>query len=222
MVVCVTPPPVPVIVIVRLPVLPRELTWMVIVDVPEPGAAMELGLKLMVWPLPSPEADRLIAESKPPETAVVIVAVPELPLTTVTVVGDALMVKLGFTPVTVSETVVVFVVLPDVPVTVMRYVPVTVEEATVRVTVEVPAPAIGLVLNATVTPAGWPLADNVMFELNPPVTVLVIVELPEPPCATETEAGEADRLNPGVVEVLPESALIRPVPLGLPQPVARS
>ena len=96
------------------------------------------------------------------------------------------------------------------------------EEATVMVMVEVPAPAIGFVPKLTVTPEGWPLADKVMFELNPPVTVLVIVELPELPCATETEAGEADRLKPGDDEVLPESALIRPDPLGLPHPVAKS
>ena len=49
----------------------------------------------------------------------VIVAVPELLLATLIVVGDALMVKFGFVPVTVRETVVVSMVLPEVPVTVM-------------------------------------------------------------------------------------------------------
>ena len=107
-------------VMVRVPVLPRELTRIVMVAVPEPGAAIELGLKLTVCPLPCPEADKLIAESKPPEMVVVMVEEPELPLATVIAVGDALMVKFGFTPVTVSETVVVSVALPEVPVTVMR------------------------------------------------------------------------------------------------------
>jgi hypothetical protein len=66
-------------VMVRVPVLERELTRMVMVDVPEPGAAIELGLKVTVWPLACPEADKEMAELKPPEIVVVIVEVPELP-----------------------------------------------------------------------------------------------------------------------------------------------
>ena len=124
---------------VWLPALARELTVTFMVDVPEPGAAMELGLKLTLRPLPSPEADNLIAELKPPEIAVVIVELPELPGATVSDVGEAPMVKLGAVPVTVRMTVVDSTVLPEVPVTVMGYVPVTVEEATVIFMVEVPA-----------------------------------------------------------------------------------
>src|ERR1039457_2792347 len=138
------------------------------VDVPEPGAAMELGLKVTVWAFPCPEADKLIAELKPPEMPVVIVDVPELLRATLIDVGDALMVKLGVVPVTV------------------------------RVMVEVPAPVIEVGLKPTVTPVGWPVADKEMAESKPPVTVLVIVEVPALPCATETEAGEAERLKPGV------------------------
>lgn len=193
----------------------------VMVDVPEPGAAMELGLKVTVCPLPCPEADKLIAELKPPETAVVILDVPELPLATLIDVGDALTVKPGVVPVTVSETVVVSTVLPEVPVTLMLYVPATVDEATVSVMVEDPAPVIEVGLKATVTPVGWPLADNEMAELNPPVTVLVIVDVPEWPCATETEVGEAESVKPGPDE-LPARAAIKPAPLGLPHPVAKS
>jgi hypothetical protein len=118
-VVCVRPPPEPVTVIVRVPVLARLPTVTVIVEVPEPGAAIELGLKLIVTLLPPPEADSPIAELKPPEIAVVIVDLPELPLAMLIDVGDALIVKLGFVPVTVSLTVVVCVVLPEVPLTVM-------------------------------------------------------------------------------------------------------
>jgi len=220
-VVCVTPPPLPVMVIVRFPVLAVRLALTVMVDVPEPGAAIELGLKDTVTPLPPPEADKLIAELKPPEMAVVIVDVPELPLATLMDVGDALMVKLGAVPVTVSITVVVSTVLPEVPLTVMLYVPVAVDEATVTVIVEVPAPVIEVGLKPTVTPVGWPLADREIAESKPPVTVLVMVEFPALPCATVSEAGEAERLKPGV-EDEPASALIRPAPLGLPQPVARS
>jgi len=119
-VVCVTLPPLPVIVIVWSPSVASLPTAIVMVDVPAPGAAMELGAKVTVWVLPtSSEVDKAIAELKPPEIVVVIVVVPELPLATVTDEGDAPMVKLGLVPVTVSETVVVSVVLPEVPVTVM-------------------------------------------------------------------------------------------------------
>src|SRR5580700_2763079 len=111
--------------------------------------------------------------------------------------------------------------LPAVPVTLMLYVPGAVDGPTVIVMVEVPAPVIEVGLKPTVTPAGWPVADKAMAALNPPVTELVIVEVPALPCATETEAGEAERLKPGVLE-LPASALIRAAPFGLPKPVARS
>ena len=77
-VVRVLPPPVPVMVIVRLPTFAREPTLMVMVEEPEPGAAIELGLKVMVTLLPPPEADKPIAELKLPEIAVVTVEVPEL------------------------------------------------------------------------------------------------------------------------------------------------
>jgi hypothetical protein len=43
-------------------------------DVPEPGAAMEAGLKLTVTPVGWPLAVKAIAESKPPETVVVMTA----------------------------------------------------------------------------------------------------------------------------------------------------
>ena len=89
------------------------------VEVPEPGAAIEVGLKLTLILLPCPEADSPIAESNPPEMAVVIVEVPELPRTTVREAGEALMVKFGAVPVTVSDTVVVSTVMPEVPVTVI-------------------------------------------------------------------------------------------------------
>ena len=218
---CVWPPPLPVTVIVRVPVRERLLTLTVIVDVPEPGAATGFGLKLTELPLPCPVADRVMAELKPPEIVVVIVDVPALPRATLIEAGDALMVKFGLVPVTVSKTVVVATVLPEVPVTVMLYVPVAVDEATVIVIVEVPAPVIEVGLKPTVTPEGWPLAVSEMAELNPPVTVLVIVDCPELPCTTVSEAGDAERLKPGVDEV-PASELISPAPFGLPQPVARS
>ena len=90
------------------------------VEVPEPGAAMELGLKVTVWALPCPEADNLIAELKLPVTAVVIAALPDALLATVIEVGEAETVKpAGAAAVTVSETVAVCVRFPSVPVMVM-------------------------------------------------------------------------------------------------------
>ena len=77
----------------------------VIVDVPEPGAAIELGLKVTVCWFPSPEADKATAESKPFSAAVVMVEVPDEPLTTEIAVGEALMLKSApAAAVTVRET----------------------------------------------------------------------------------------------------------------------
>ena len=91
------------------------------VDVPDPGAAMELGLKLTVWPLPCPEADNVIAELKLPEIVVVIADLPDEPLDTEIEAGEAETVNPDVTAeVTVSETVVDSASPPPVPVTVME------------------------------------------------------------------------------------------------------
>lgn len=95
MAVCVTSPPVPVTMIAYVPVAVVEATVMVMFEEPEPGAAMDVGLKPTVTPVGWPFAVKATAESKPPETAVVIVDVPPLPCTTETEVGEAEMVKLG-------------------------------------------------------------------------------------------------------------------------------
>ena len=47
--------------------------------VPEPGAAIEAGVKLTVTPEGAPLAVKLIAELKPPETVVVTIAYPLWP-----------------------------------------------------------------------------------------------------------------------------------------------
>ena len=116
--VCVMPPPAPVMVIGYVPVAAVEATVRVTVDVPEPGAAIEILLKLTVTPAGWPDADKAIAELKLPETAVVIVDVPLLPCATETAVGEAEMLKFAGA-VTVRMTVVEFTVLPAVPVTVI-------------------------------------------------------------------------------------------------------
>ncbi len=90
---CVLPPPVPVTVIVAEPVFAVALAVIVIVDVPEPGAAMLAGEKLAVTPEGRPLAESEIEELKPPEMVVVIVEVPDEPCVTVRLVGEAEIVK---------------------------------------------------------------------------------------------------------------------------------
>lgn len=113
----VTPPPVAVTVMVRLPVLARRLTVTVIVDVPAP--LILAGLKPTVTLDPSPEAERLMDELNPPLTAVMSVVLPDEPRVIASDVGLAMIVKVGVAPGIVSVTVVVSTVLPEVPVTVI-------------------------------------------------------------------------------------------------------
>src|SRR5664280_1541944 len=93
--------------------------------------------------------------------------------------GDAEIVKFG-APVTVSVTVAVRWIPPPLPVTVMGYVPTGVLAPTVMVIVELPEPGAGIVLGLklTVVPVGAPEADRLIELLKPPLTVVVIVEVP--------------------------------------------
>jgi hypothetical protein len=65
----------------------------------------------------------------------------------------------------------------------------------------VPGAGIGFALKLTVTPLPCPEADNEIAELKPFKTVVLIVELPELPRATVSEAGEALMLKSGVTPV---------------------
>ena len=65
------------------------------VDVPEPGDAIDAGMKLTVTPVGWPVADRATAELNPPEMPTVIVDEPLLPRTTDTELGEADTVKSG-------------------------------------------------------------------------------------------------------------------------------
>jgi hypothetical protein len=104
----VIPPPVPVTVMVYVPVAVVDATARVKVDDPEPGAAMDVGLKVAVTPVGWPLAVKATAESKPPETAVVIVELPLAPCATETDVGEAESVNAGTgAEVTVREIVAV-------------------------------------------------------------------------------------------------------------------
>src|ERR1017187_3697443 len=101
--------------------------------------------------------------------------------------------------------------------------PVAVVEATARVMVEMPEPGAAMEagVKLTVTPVGWPVADNPTAELNPPPMRTETMDVPLLPCTTDTEPGEAETVKLGVVEV-GARALIRFAPLGLPQPATRS
>ena len=198
----VTPPPVPVTVMVRVPVVALAATLICMAACPVPGAGMVEGLKRTRTFAPCPEAVKPIDELKPPVAVVAILTRPMPPRVIVIVLGIAARVKLPVVPVTVRLTVVVWVVVPAVPVTVMVYVPGTVLEPTAMVMVEVPVPVIEVGLKLTVTPLGWPLADKVTGSLKPPVVVLVMVDVPEPPCATVTAVGLAERLKPPPAPVM--------------------
>ena len=77
---------------------------MVIVEAPEPGAAIDDGLKVTVTPVGCPEALSATALLKPPETVVVMFELPELPAETEVAVGDAATVNAGVPAVTVTAT----------------------------------------------------------------------------------------------------------------------
>lgn len=112
---CVKPPPVPLMVKVWAPSGAVFGTEIVRTDFPEPGAGMGFTLK----EVPEPP-DKVIAESKPFPTFVVMVEVPLLPLATVMALGEAPISKLALEAVvTVRVTVVVWVIPPPMPVTVI-------------------------------------------------------------------------------------------------------
>ena len=206
---------------VRVPAAARRLTLTVIVEVPEPGALMDVGLKPTVTLEPVTVAERLTAELKPPLTAVVKVSlpVPEGETCSDAVAGER--VKLGVAPVTVSVTVVVSTMLPDVAVTVMGYDP-GVAPDVVNVKVDEAAPLVivtGFALQPIVTPLGKVEVERATDPVNPLLGVTVTAVVFEPVCPTWTVVGDAETPKPGVMG--PLSALIRAA-VGLPQPVTRS
>jgi hypothetical protein len=99
---------------------------------------------------------------------------------------------------TVSETVVVVVTPPPVPVTVIVLLPAAVLAVVPMVRVLVAPVAVGVTdegLKLHVAPVGQPDADSVTAWPVPPVSVAVIVLVPELPATTLTEAGFAARLK---------------------------
>ncbi len=101
-----------------------EAATIVMLEVPDPGAPMDGGLKRTVTPVGWPDADKAIALLRPPETAVVIVDAPLPPCTTEREVGKADIVKSGDAEVPVRAPIRLAVGLPQ-PVT--KSYPVTAE-----------------------------------------------------------------------------------------------
>lgn len=101
-------PPVPVMVMMRVPMAasgPAEIT---IVEVPEPGSAMEVGERVALTPGGNAETDKETGELKPLTPTVVMVTLAEPLLSMESSDGKALMVKFeGAVAVTVRLTVVV-------------------------------------------------------------------------------------------------------------------
>jgi hypothetical protein len=95
----------------------------------------------------------------------------------------------------------------------MEYVPVGVLLLTTIVIAELPEPGAGIVcgLNVMVVPVGAPDVDRATELLNPPLTVVVIVEEFWVPCAMLREDGEAEIVKVGpLVTVKVVVALIEP------------
>jgi hypothetical protein len=92
---CFKPPPEPLTVIGYVPAAVVEATAMFMVEVPEPGAAIDAGTKLTVTPAGCPVADKATAELNPLKMAFVTVDEPLLPCATDTEAGAAEMAKLG-------------------------------------------------------------------------------------------------------------------------------
>jgi hypothetical protein len=152
--------------------------------------------KPAVTPLGKPLAAKVTAPVNPPASVTVMVLVPLLPWTTVTLPGEGASVKLGAT-LTVRATVVVSVSAPEVPVTVtVTGPPVVAVLAAVSVITLEPV-VVGLGLKLAVTPMGRPVADRVTPPLNPfaGVTVMPSVLLLPWVTAKVPEAGASAKLG---------------------------
>ena len=149
-----------------------------------------------------------------------IVLVPFVPCTIVTLAGDAESAKFGGgTGFTVRAIVVVLVKLPDVPVMVTVAGPVVAVLLAVSVNVLVLVALLGL--NAAVTPLGRPDTVKLTFPVNPFCAVIPIVLVPLVPCTIVTLAGDAESAKFGVCAD-PGQLFTKFAALTVPMPVAKS
>src|SRR5260221_9227237 len=84
-----------------------------------------------------------------------------------------------------------------------------------------PGAAMDVGEKLTVVPDGAPVELSEMAALNPPETVVVIVEEPFVPCTTVTEVGEAEMAKSGVPEE-PLKLLTKALASTVPTPVTAS
>jgi hypothetical protein len=226
----VSDPEVPITSLDVVPVGARREARQVMVTVALPLAGGVTGLAEAVaeTPLGSPLTLTLTAELNPFTLVTVRVVDTRPPSVMVNEEGASERVKFSVPEeeFTVRAMVVLCVIDPEVPVTVIVVVPTVAVGDAVSVSVDVALPfaggVTGLVENVAVTPLGSPLTLKVVAESKPPVLVTVIVLVPLLPCVTITEAGDALTLKLGDGPEEPASALSSPLPLGLPQPVAKS
>ena len=109
--------------------------------------------------------------------------------------GVGVIVKFGCPlVVTINVTFWLIVSPPLKALTTNGYVPTGKVAGTVMVMAELPAPGGAIVagLKLTVTPWGTPAVDRVTALLNPPETLVEIVDVPCDPSATATVPGEMD------------------------------
>jgi hypothetical protein len=150
--------------------------------------------------------------------AMVMVLVTLPPGSSVTALGEAERVKLGFATVRLNG--MLFVKLPDVPVIVTVAVPVAALELTARVSVLLEVAGFGL--NAAFTPDGKPEAESVTLPLNPFTGVMVIVLVPLLPGAIIIVFGEGKTMKLGALvgQLLTRlAAFTVPIPVAKSQPV---
>ncbi len=91
---CDIPAPEPLTVSVEFPNGVAEPTVIDSVELPEPGAAMDVGLNVTVAPVGGALAESVMAELSPPAATVEIAVLAVPPCGTVNVVGEAVSVRL--------------------------------------------------------------------------------------------------------------------------------
>ena len=91
---CDTPPPEPLTVSVECPNGVVEPTVIDSVELPEPGAAIDVGLNVTIAPVGGVLAESAMSELSPPAAAVEIVVLAVPPCGTVNVVGEAVSARL--------------------------------------------------------------------------------------------------------------------------------
>ncbi len=126
---------------------------------------------------------------------------PGLPSSCVVVPPEALI---------VNAIVAVWVTPPPLPVMVTFVVPVVAVLLALKVNVELPLPgaAIEVGLKVAVTPEGNAEVESEIAELNPPLTEVEIVLLPEPPWVTDKLVGDALMLKSGVAVAFTEREIV--------------